>query len=437
MVAVEEKQLRVLDSPEEFRETLMELFANCKQRAVISCLYIGDGPIEQVVIDRLAHAAEHNNDIRVEIVTDFWRSLRNFDATKKTFAALPARRTRWFLFRTAPREQMFYWAFPRRWREAFGVMHVKAFVVDDAVIITGANLQESYLTNRQDRYIVVQNKELADRIVDIIRAIQRCSYVLDGGGRMRRHAHCPNPAVARAKFLRHVSSELAPFRSGATRNRESVQVDETEIDCALQFGAADPPILDAHSIAENVIAEACAVKESRLEIMSPYFNPTGAITRLLQRTSASRQLHLTTAAPEANSFLHSRGVSRFVPMAYNDILKGICREVNTSRLKVWQFARSGWTFHGKGIWHDRKIPDGSCEVTTIIGSTNFNRRSQQRDLELCFRVSTRNSKIADALRGELAAIHKWSIPLPTLGPAGPGWFRAILKCASGPLRSIM
>lgn len=40
---------------------------------------------------------------------------------------------------------------PPRVREVVGVMHMKAFVFDDSLLLSGANLSNSYFTNRQVR----------------------------------------------------------------------------------------------------------------------------------------------------------------------------------------------------------------------------------------------------------------------------------------------
>ena len=40
--------------------------------------------------------------------------------------------------------------------ELFGVHHIKAQVFDDTVILTGANLSETYFTDRQDWYFIIE-----------------------------------------------------------------------------------------------------------------------------------------------------------------------------------------------------------------------------------------------------------------------------------------
>lgn len=46
---------------------------------------------------------------------------------------------------------------PARVREVVGVQHIKALVFDSTVILTGANLGGTYLSTRQDRYLLFKN----------------------------------------------------------------------------------------------------------------------------------------------------------------------------------------------------------------------------------------------------------------------------------------
>ncbi|KAI9577380.1 hypothetical protein GQX74_013623 [Glossina fuscipes] len=49
---------------------------------------------------------------------------------------------------------------PPRWNELLGLQHMKIYLFDDAVLISGANLSNDYFTNRQDRYILIEGKAL-------------------------------------------------------------------------------------------------------------------------------------------------------------------------------------------------------------------------------------------------------------------------------------
>lgn len=57
----------------------------------------------------------------------------------------------------------------KAYREIFGVHHIKAAVFDNHVVLTGANLNQTYFTNRTDRFWVIKNCEpLADYIADLL-----------------------------------------------------------------------------------------------------------------------------------------------------------------------------------------------------------------------------------------------------------------------------
>ena len=52
--------------------------------------------------------------------------------------------------------------------EVIGVSHLKAYVFDDDVLISGANLSTTYFTKRQDRYYLFRN---AARLAAFVRSL--------------------------------------------------------------------------------------------------------------------------------------------------------------------------------------------------------------------------------------------------------------------------
>jgi CDP-diacylglycerol---glycerol-3-phosphate 3-phosphatidyltransferase len=65
-------------------------------------------------------------------------------------------------------------------QEVRGVQHMKIAVFDDHVLLTGANLSDSYFTDREDRWVLLKdNKELADYCDDLTNTIIDVSYQMD------------------------------------------------------------------------------------------------------------------------------------------------------------------------------------------------------------------------------------------------------------------
>lgn len=66
---------------------------------------------------------------------------------------------------------------PQRWNEIIGLQHMKYAVFDDDVILTGANLADTYFTNRQDRCMVIKNSpELADYLCELTHHVSQFCY---------------------------------------------------------------------------------------------------------------------------------------------------------------------------------------------------------------------------------------------------------------------
>lgn len=72
-----------------------------------------------------------------------WRKASTLDRPKEP--------VRVALYHTPMLSQGLKMLLPARAQEIVGVCHLKAFVFDDNVIMTGANMSTSYFTARQDR----------------------------------------------------------------------------------------------------------------------------------------------------------------------------------------------------------------------------------------------------------------------------------------------
>lgn len=75
---------------------------------------------------------------------------------------------------------------PPRYNETVGLQHAKVFVFDNSVIVSGANLSQDYFTNRQDRYVLVEDcPKLADFFEGLISNIS--DFSLQASCHIRRY----------------------------------------------------------------------------------------------------------------------------------------------------------------------------------------------------------------------------------------------------------
>lgn len=68
---------------------------------------------------------------------------------------------------------------PERFNETVALTHLKVYLTDDTLIMSGANLSADYFTNRQDRYIEIKNcPQLANFFHGLISTVQAFSLEL-------------------------------------------------------------------------------------------------------------------------------------------------------------------------------------------------------------------------------------------------------------------
>jgi hypothetical protein len=76
---------------------------------------------------------------------------------------------------------------------------------------------------------------------------------------------------------------------------------------------------------------------------------------------------------QANGFYTAKDISRYVPMAYSMVEEALFNEIEATkqqeRIKLMEYVRPDWTFHGKGLWY--VFPKESVPFITLIGSANF------------------------------------------------------------------
>lgn len=141
-----------------------------------------------------------------------------------------------------------------------------------------------------------------------------------------------------------------------------------------------------------------------------YFNPAPSLTKLLLST-ASRNNTVITASPYANGFYNSPGVSGLLPEAYTLLARRFVQAVYHSRhrdstvLKEWRRGTVGepgaWTYHAKGLWVT--LPNDSGPAISLIGSSNYTKRSYSLDLEANAMVVTQN----EGLKKRLGEEQQW------------------------------
>jgi len=104
-------------------------------------------------------------------------------------------------------------------------------------------------------------------------------------------------------------------------------------------------------VTEKILAE--SPPNSKLRIATGYFNLTSQyMDTLIHDCEANCEILM--AHPQANGFLGAKGLAGGIPFAYSLIAEKFrqqCEAHNQlNRIKLLEYLRDGWTYHGKGLW---------------------------------------------------------------------------------------
>lgn len=149
-----------------------------------------------------------------------------------------------------------------------------------------------------------------------------------------------------------------------------------------------------------------------------YFNPAPSLTNLLLST-ASRNNIVITASPYANGFYKSKGVSGLLPDAYTLLARRFLRAIKEQKqdssvvLKEWRRGTvnepGGWTYHAKGLWIT--LPNEQDPSISIIGSSNYTKRSYSHDLEAGALIVTQDPGLKKRLGDEQKWLQEYANPV--------------------------
>jgi CDP-diacylglycerol--glycerol-3-phosphate 3-phosphatidyltransferase len=447
--AINSKQIEILHDPPTFFNQLKERILKAEKHVLLASLYIGNEPKPIELVNALHSALRANESLQVTLLLDYLRGTRNTAHTKHVTQSsvtllLPLLRefpdrVRCHFFHTPALHGVLKRLLPQRWNEVIGVQHVKCYIVDHVLCISGANLSEQYFTARQDRYMWLHSAALVAFYQQLIDTIGECSYHLLHSGELQLTPGTPDPAtqseafklyanqkmklfldayrIARADRAEQLVEEVTLSASSEVRNNSprdehySVLIDQehsahdTWIFPTIQMG----PLTIDHDLKVTARVIQDAPSNARLYLTSPYFNFTDKYTQLMLESRADIQI--IVASPEANGFWQGSGMSGYIPHAYSKVLQDFFNRVNRHdqqhRIELYEYFRNDWTFHAKGLWislaedlgQDKQARDDLPSLT-MIGSPNFGVRSVVRDLESQLLIMTESDTLKQQLKQE-------------------------------------
>ncbi|CAF3777736.1 unnamed protein product [Rotaria sp. Silwood1] len=397
----------VLYEPCDFFQELNKLFANAKNRIYISSLYFGTDPYEYKLIDSIRTALDKNPSLRLVVLLDHLRGLRIDNHKEKTTSKtmfLPlieqySSQVDFYLFHTPLLYGFLRQILPTRINESWGVQHMKIYIGDNNLIISGANLNKTYFDNRQDRYLKLNNcSNLCKFFIDIIETIAKQSFKIEKNHDQpifmgKYHPYKGNNKQYRLEVEKNILSLIKTYQIHYSKPKLLLN-DQVLVVPLIQMG-----IFNINYDRDfNIYLYSHLPYKSKLYFATSYFNMTKEYEKeLIDNKRQDTTISLLTASPQANGFYGSRGISRYVPAGYTEnerefIERAEKKYFNDGQIQMLEYYRSQWTYHAKGLWLYEENQD-NYPILTCVGSPNFGARSIQRDLEAQLVILTNNEEL--------------------------------------------
>ena len=377
---ISSSHVNILPNPSSFYHQLLDGISRSKKNIALSSLYIGNQ--ENELIQTLYQSLNTNKQLKLFILLDYYRGTRD----QKSFHCLEKLKRDFgnrceFKFYKTPNMPFFMENFTR-WNEALGLQHSKMCVFDQDVLLCGANLNHDYFTNRQDRYILFKSQEyMAQFYIDLLNVIGSFS------GSMSVPSFSNYTIESSPISIQQGKESLLDLFTKWNAYCQSQELKKHSTWCfpVLQLGLLG--FRDEEHILMNLLKHLHAIKSDQYQLClsSAYLN----FPKRLQDLFLTNDIPMTilTSSPEANGFYGSKSVSKYLPDAYTYLSYKLYKQLESYKrldhVSIQEYKRKDWTFHAKGIWILNKTNDPF--LLTSIGSSNFNARSLDRDLEMqCF-----------------------------------------------------
>ena len=427
--------ITILRSPSEFFDALVDGARTAEKRITLAALYVGTGELERNLVNTVAETASRHPGLQVRVLVDHSRGSRLVKGvaeggqTDDTGSVPPSTTSMLLPLLELDDARVGYLQMPQlqgvrkqnlpaRYKEGIAVSHLKAYVFDDTVILSGANLSNDYFTDRQDRYIVFRNcGELADYFSGLVSGlVDDVCWRLDRSGELALPKRADPeslmvPMEAYRQLLEPFCTPNPPADQDGLRGRLKGTLTRTVVFPSIQFAPVD--IRQDEQVTSHLLQR--FMPRHRLYMASGYFNfpkqykamitgNTLLKTHRCHGGPSASSIAILTAAPQANGFWTAKHVAAALPLAYSQLEKRFYQQCKSAgvagNIKLYEFNKPGWTFHAKGLWLAADTEQPSRPCITMIGSPNFGRRSVERDLEAQVTILTSEESLRDALEEE-------------------------------------
>lgn len=360
--------VQVLPDPAAFRRTLLQQIAQATRRIVIVTLYLQDDEGGRDILDALYAAHARHPALQISIFVDWHRAQRGLIGKQKSEGN--AGMYREYAKRFGPGVAIY--GVPVQSREILGVLHLKGFVIDDAVLYSGASLNDVYLHQHQryrlDRYHLLHHRGLADAMAAFVQK------------NLVQSAAVRRLNVVEVPTTRSLLGAIREFRQAMQSVRYDVPhgspaAGEVAVTPLLGFGRNDNQL-------NEVLLTLLRNARKRVIVLTPYFNlprPVRIVLGQLLRRGCS--IYVMVGDKTANDFYIPPGqpfkTIGLLPYLYENNLRRFARthreQIANGQLNLYLWRDGDNSYHLKGLFVDDDV--------AVLTGNNLNPRAWSLDLE--------------------------------------------------------
>jgi CDP-diacylglycerol--glycerol-3-phosphate 3-phosphatidyltransferase len=290
---------------------------------------------------------------------------------------------------------------PERIKEVMGVLHLKLYIFDNNVIISGANLSNDYFTNRQDRYILIQDcKELADFFESLVDSISKFSFKATANDKIT-YENNVHPFLDKFDvYRRELGNDIKNVINSYYENY-NLKTYKNDSNCAYVFPLVQLNYCNIKTD-QAVTNKFFKLASENCEICftTGYFNLTNEYVRSIIKENKGK-FKVLVSSPESNGFFKAKGLSGVIPLIYSCYEEDFFKysQLLYRDIKFFEYKRENWSYHAKGIWY-YPFQNNQLPTMTLVGSSNYGFRSVYRDVEAQILIYTKNKELQTKINYE-------------------------------------
>jgi CDP-diacylglycerol--serine O-phosphatidyltransferase len=393
--AILPNDINVILNAKDYLSHLLALIDQVQTRIYMTVLYLEDDEAGRLVVKHLVAAKEKNPTLDIKIFVDFHRARRGLIGQKECEGNAGFYRE---VDEKYPDFIQFYGVAIQQ-KELFGVLHLKGIIIDDALVYSGASINNIYLhygeRYRYDRYCIINSPELCNSFVQYL---QHALIPSEGVHLLGRH-----PLILDNKFKKNVAAQHKQLSKTKYDLNTWGEKSTLSITPLIGLGKRNNQL-------NKVIHQQMLQTQRSLILYTPYFNLPSVLKRSITKLLKKKiKVEIVVGDKRASDFFipEDQEFSKIglVPYLYETTLRQFVKRHQTAMdeglltIRLWQHGTN--SFHLKGMQVDKRYH--------LLTGNNLNPRAWRLDIENGLLIDDKEQKLSEMFAIEHDEIIKHTI----------------------------